>query len=753
MKVGNDLHNFISDTIKFAIVRQHEFLTPEHFIKMMISDKTYEDFFDSLNVDTDVVDDTIEEFFDDKLETSEEDDIVPIPTEAFNKCLDLAAQRCISRGSDTITVFDVFISIFNMKNTYASSALQLTGINEEEIEDAIDQITGVKNSAAPSEASEQRMSNATAKKDGKHGKSALAKYGTNLTQEAKDGKIMPIIGRDEELKETIRTLCRKTKSNPIYVGDAGVGKTAIAEALAQVIADGNITDALKDFEVWSVEMGTLVAGTQYRGEFEKRLKDIVDEVIDKKNIILFIDEIHTMIGAGSGKEGGLDAANIIKPALARGKMKCIGATTYDEYKKVFEKDKALARRFQKIEVLEPSRDDTVKIISGIAPKFEDFHKVKYDAVALEKAVDMSIQFLPERRLPDKAIDIIDEAGAMTMLAKGKTVTEDTVKTVISKMAKVPLESLNSEDENNLKSLESTLKNQIFGQDEAVERIVKSVKKARAGFKNPDKPEAAFLFVGPTGVGKTELCKVLSKELNEKLIRFDMSEYQEEYSVSKLIGSSAGYVGYEDGGLLTDAVRKDPHSIILFDEIEKAHKKVYNLMLQIMDYGTLTDNQGRKIDFKNCIIIMTSNVGVTIANQHKSLGFGADSVEEGNKHSIIFEEIEKTFAPEFRNRLDGVVMFNSLTEKVAEDIAKREVEKIAERLKIKGITLALEDGVISKISKEGYSKEFGGRNIAKTAETLIAEPLIDEVLFGKLKNGGKVRAKISKEEIKFVFSKA
>lgn len=752
MKVGNDLHNFISDTIKFAIVRQHEFLTPEHFIKMMISDAAYEDFFNSLNIDTDVVDDTIEEFFDDKLETSEDGDIVPIPTEAFNRCLDNAAQRCVKQGKDQIGVYDVLISIFNMQNTYASTALRLAGLTEEDLEDAINQETGVVNTTV-NVGQKSDNSAASQKKSGKREKSALAKYGINLTQEAKDGKIMPIIGREKELEETIRTLCRKTKSNPIYVGDAGVGKTAIVEALALVSASCNIADALKDFEVWSVEMGTLVAGTQYRGEFEKRLKDIVDEVIERKNVILFIDEIHTMIGAGSGKEGGLDAANIIKPALARGKMKCIGATTYDEYKKVFEKDKALARRFQKIEVLEPSRDDTVKIISGIAPKFEDFHKVKYDAVALEKAVDMSIQFLPERRLPDKAIDIIDEAGAMTMLAKGKKVTEDIIKTVVSKMAKIPLESLNSEDENNLKSLESTLKNQIFGQDEAVERIVKSVKKARAGFKNPDKPEAAFLFVGPTGVGKTELCKVLSKELNEKLIRFDMSEYQEEYSVSKLIGSSAGYVGYEDGGLLTDAVRKDPHSIILFDEIEKAHKKVYNLMLQIMDYGTLTDNQGRKIDFKNCIIIMTSNVGVTIANQHKSLGFGADSVEEGNKHSIIFEEIEKTFAPEFRNRLDGVVMFNSLTEKVAEDIAKREVEKIAERLKIKGITLALEDGVISKISKEGYSKEFGGRNIAKTAETLIAEPLIDEVLFGKLKNGGKVRAKISKEEIKFVFSKA
>lgn len=752
MKVGNDLHNFISDTIKFAIVRQHEFLTPEHFIKMMISDAAYEDFFNNLNIDTDVVDDTIEEFFDDKLETSEDGDIVPIPTEAFNRCLDNAAQRCVKQGKDQIGVYDILISIFNMQNTYASTALRLAGLTEEDLEDAINQETGVVNTTV-NVGQKSDSSVASQKKSGKREKSALAKYGINLTQEAKDGKIMPIIGRDEELKETIRTLCRKTKSNPIYVGDAGVGKTAIVEALALVSASCNITDALKDFEVWSIEMGTLVAGTQYRGEFEKRLKDIVDEVIERKNVILFIDEIHTMIGAGSGKEGGLDAANIIKPALARGKMKCIGATTYDEYKKVFEKDKALARRFQKIEVLEPSRDDTVKIISGIAPKFEEFHKVKYDTIALEKAVDMSIQFLPERRLPDKAIDIIDEAGAMTMLAKSKKVTEEAIKIVVSKMAKIPLESLNSEDENNLKSLESTLKNQIFGQDEAVERIVKSVKKARAGFKNPDKPEAAFLFVGPTGVGKTELCKVLSKELNEKLIRFDMSEYQEEYSVSKLIGSSAGYVGYEDGGLLTDAVRKDPHSIILFDEIEKAHKKVYNLMLQIMDYGTLTDNQGRKIDFKNCIIIMTSNVGVTVANQHKSLGFGADSVEESNKHSIIFEEIEKTFAPEFRNRLDGVVMFNSLTEKVAEDIAKREVEKIAERLKIKGITLAIEDGVVSKISKEGYSKEFGGRNIAKTAETLIAEPLIDEVLFGKLKNGGKVRAKISKEEIKFVFSKA
>lgn len=742
MKVSNSLHNFIKDTVQFAINRQHEYVTPEHFLKLVISDDKYEKFFTNLGISTDEVDDILERFFDEKLEEIDTSELVPIPTDSFNKCVDLAAKKCLQAGRDEVTVYDVISSIFEMTNTFASCALQSEGLTQEDLDNAIAEETGDTQSSKSSSKNNSKKSR----------KTSLEKYAINLTQEAKDGKIMPIIGRDEELKSTIQTLCRKTKNNPIYVGDAGVGKTAIAEALAQAIVDNKVPDVIKDFEIYTLEMGTLVAGTQYRGDFEKRLKDIVDEAIEKKNCILFIDEIHTMIGAGTGREGGLDAANILKPALSRGKIKCIGATTYDEYKKVFEKDKALARRFQKIEVLEPSRDDTVKIIAGIISKFADFHKIKYNKNVIEQTVDMSIQFLPDRRLPDKAIDIIDEAGAMAMLNKQKTVDKNTINAVISKMSKIPLETLTADKEDSLKSLESTLKNKIFGQSDAVEQIVKSVKKSKAGFKNPDKPDAAFLFVGPTGVGKTELCRVLSSELNEKLIRFDMSEYQEEISVSKLIGSSAGYVGYEEGGLLTEAVRKDPHSIVLFDEIEKAHQKVYNILLQIMDYGTLTDNQGRKIDFRNCIIILTSNVGVNIANQHKALGFGSDSYELSSKQSIIFEEIEKTFAPEFRNRLDGVIMFNSITEEVANDIAKREVEKIVDRLKVKGVTLEIEQNVINKVSKDGYSKEFGGRNIAKTAENLIIEPLIDEVLFGTLKNGGKVKAKLINDEIKFSFPK-
>lgn len=742
MKVSNSLHNFIKDTVQFAINRQHEYVTPEHFLKLVISDDKYEKFFTNLGISTDEVDDILERFFDEKLEEIDTSELVPIPTDSFNKCVDLAAKKCLQAGRDEVTVYDVISSIFEMTNTFASCALQSEGLTQEDLDNAIAEETGDTQSSKSSSKNNSKKSR----------KTSLEKYAINLTQEAKDRKIMPIIGRDEELKSTIQTLCRKTKNNPIYVGDAGVGKTAIAEALAQAIVDNKVPDVIKDFEIYTLEMGTLVAGTQYRGDFEKRLKDIVDEAIEKKNCILFIDEIHTMIGAGTGREGGLDAANILKPALSRGKIKCIGATTYDEYKKVFEKDKALARRFQKIEVLEPSRDDTVKIIAGIISKFADFHKIKYNKNVIEQTVDMSIQFLPDRRLPDKAIDIIDEAGAMAMLNKQKTVDKNTINAVISKMSKIPLETLTADKEDSLKSLESTLKNKIFGQSDAVEQIVKSVKKSKAGFKNPDKPDAAFLFVGPTGVGKTELCRVLSSELNEKLIRFDMSEYQEEISVSKLIGSSAGYVGYEEGGLLTEAVRKDPHSIVLFDEIEKAHQKVYNILLQIMDYGTLTDNQGRKIDFRNCIIILTSNVGVNIANQHKALGFGSDSYELSSKQSIIFEEIEKTFAPEFRNRLDGVIMFNSITEEVANDIAKREVEKIVDRLKVKGVTLEIEQNVINKVSKDGYSKEFGGRNIAKTAENLIIEPLIDEVLFGTLKNGGKVKAKLINDEIKFLFPK-
>ena len=443
-------------------------------------------------------------------------------------------------------------------------------------------------------------------------------------------------------------------------------------------------------------------------------------------------------------------ANILKPALARGKLKVIGATTYDEFKKVLSKDKALIRRFQKIEVEEPSRDDSVTIIKGIAPKYAEYHSVEYEEQALEKAVDLSIRYMNMKKLPDKAIDVIDEAGSYCKINQIKIVDNSIIEKVVSNLTKVPVETLSESDSDKLKTLDSDIKDKIFGQDEAITEIVKSIKKAKAGFKNPEKPDACYLFTGSTGVGKTELCKVLSKQLNQKLIRFDMSEYQEEYTVSKLIGSAAGYVGYEEGGLLTEAVKKDPYSIVLFDEIEKAHRKVYNLLLQIMDYGTLTDNQGYKIDFRNCIIVMTSNVGAEKAFDYKGIGFG--KLEEGNANDIIKSEINKYFTPEFRNRLTGIITFNQLNDKAIRAIAVAEVEKIKERAKEGNVVINVSENVYDKIIKDGYSKEYGGRNIAKVAEDLLSDKLVDLVLFGELKSGGIVNIDVLDDELLFNVAK-
>ncbi|MBQ3650580.1 MAG: AAA family ATPase, partial [Treponema sp.] len=607
-----------------------------------------------------------------------------------------------------------------------------------------------------------------------------------------------------------------------HVGDAGVGKTAVTLGLAQRIVAGEVPSILKDFSVYSLDMGALLAGTKYRGDFEERLKKVTKDLLKKEKAILFIDEIHTIVGAGSVGNGALDAANILKPVLTEGKIRCIGSTTFEEYTKIFEKDRALARRFQKIDILEPSRDECVKILHGLESRYAEYHNVCYEEGSLELAVDLSLQFLPDRRLPDKAIDLMDEAGAWTRIhaeeklpaedkvsvsdkdekaeakkisvsskdaigeAEKKSgenteensakeepdekmhpdekerpaerkrppvpVSQDTIRMVAAKAARVPLETVTTGEKEKLRSLESDLKQKIFGQNRAVESVCMAVKKARAGFRNMEKPEAAFLFVGPTGVGKTELAKVLASSLGEKLLRFDMSEYQEKHTVSRLIGSPPGYVGFEEGGLLTDSVRKEPHSIILFDEIEKAHQDIYNILLQIMDYGILTDNQGRKADFKNCMIIMTSNAGARDMEKG-SVGFSGGSTfgDEKNDSATLNEAVEKEFSPEFRNRLDAIITFAHLPKEITQDIARKEIKKIAERLATKDVELTATDQAVALIAEKGYSREFGARNISRTAESLIASPLVDELLFGKLSGGGKVSLGVKDGEVEFNFS--
>ena len=582
------------------------------------------------------------------------------------------------------------------------------------------------------------------------------KFTKNLTQEAAIGNLEPLVGREEELERTIQVLCRRMKNNPIHVGEAGVGKTAITEGLAQKIVKNDVPEFLKGYTIYSLDMGSLLAGTSHRGAFEERFKKIIKHLEKEEDVILFIDEIHMIVGAGASGEGTVDASNLLKPILSSGKIRCIGATTHKEYAKSFEKHRDLERRFQKINIDEPSFNDTVEILQGLLPRYEEYHKVKYTTEAIKEAVKLSVKFLSERKLPDKAIDVIDEAGSFAKLHKEEFTQQDDktiidefiIQKIIAKMAKIPEKTVSATEIDKLKNLETELKSKIFAQDKAVEAVCKAVKKSRAGFRNPEKPIANFLFAGPTGVGKTELAKVLAQNLDSQLLRFDMSEYQEKHTVSRLIGSPPGYVGFEDGGLLTDAVRKNPSAVVLLDEIEKAHSDIYNLLLQIMDYGFLTDNQGKKADFRNTIIIMTSNAGASQIGKSQ-IGFGDNVTTE----SVIDEEVAKIFTPEFRNRLDAIIHFAHLEKKDILNVVTKELHILQSQLQEKNVTLEFTPEAVEFLAEKGYSKEFGARNISRTVENYISSQLVDEVLFGKLAKGGKVTCYIDKsnsdlQDIKF-----
>ena len=568
----------------------------------------------------------------------------------------------------------------------------------------------------------------------------------------------------------MQVLCRRLKNNPIHVGDAGVGKTAITEGLAQRIVTGDVPPRLRDYTIYALDMGALLAGTKFRGDFEERVKKVVDELLKKDKSILFIDEIHTIVGAGAVSGGSLDASNLLKPALTSGKLRCIGSTTYEEYNKFFEKDRALSRRFQKIDIVEPSQGETVEILKGLRVKYEEYHKVRYSDEALELAVRLSAQYITERRLPDKAIDVIDEAGAWARMNAYKTGTDaipaagtdgaavaqtetatldispKEIEVVVAKIARIPERSVSMSEKDKLASLEADLKSDVFGQDRAVESVVKAVKRSRAGFRSPDKPVANFMFVGPTGVGKTELARQLAQHMGISLHRFDMSEYQEKHTVSRLIGSPPGYVGYEEGGLLTDAIRKTPHAVVLLDEIEKAHPDVYNILLQIMDYATLTDNQGRKADFRNVILIMTSNAGARDIGK-SLIGFG----ERAMTDTALSEAVERAFTPEFRNRLDAVVHFENLPPEIIERIVVKAIDEFRVQLAEKKVELEATPALVKHLAEKGYSREFGARNIGRLVEDKIKTFFVDEVLFGRLVEGGKAVADVVDGEVSITVS--
>lgn len=748
MKVSGMLSKILSESLLVAKDFHHEFFTPEHVLATALKEEFVENLLTKSGSDTKELQSDLQNFLSTKLPVvspNANPEFIKAPAESagFQAMMNRAVFHCVSSESDMIDITDILISMLDESKNYCSYFLKTSGIDRLKLLENITKVRPLKKGANPNN------SQFPGDMIGSNNAGGLSRFTVNMTEMAKNGAYDILVGREEEIERTIQVLCRRSKNNPLHVGDAGVGKTAITQGLAQRIVNGKIPELLKGYTIYSLDIGLLLAGSKFRGDFEERLHSVIDELKEKKKSILFIDEIHMLMGAGTNGSSQIDAANLLKPVLASGEVKFIGSTTFEEYSKNFEKDRALTRRFQKIDVLEPTYAESIKILNGLLPRYEKYHNVKYTTSAVEEAVKLSVQFLPDRRLPDKAIDIIDEAGAYQRIRNTKSVTPAVIRKVTAKITKLPIDTVNNDEKSTLKELETNLQKDIFGQNNAITTLVKAVKRARVGFRNPEKPEACYLFVGPTGCGKTELAKTLSNILKEPLLRYDMSEYQEKHTVSRLVGSPPGYVGFEEGGLLVKDVRKNPHSIILFDEIEKAHEDIYNVLLQVMDYGQLTDNQGRKADFRNCIIIMTSNAG---ARELERDGIGFGSTKESNIEASLTEAVNKEFPPEFRNRLDAVIPFNYLDFEVAKMVCQKEIARLSTRMMQKKVYLTITDKLVTRLTELGYSKEFGARNIARTIENEIANPLVDEVLFGKLENGGNVTADYKKDKITFAYGK-
>ena len=784
MKVSAMLSRILSESLLVAKDFHHEFFTSEHVLATAIKDEFVEQLLENSGANTKELKNEVNNFLATKLpviSSAANPEIIKAPIESagFQAMMNRAVLHCVSSDSDMIDITDILISMFDENKNYSSYFLRISGVERLKL---LENITKVR----PPKRGLQPQNQPTPDMLGSNNGGGLKRFAVNMTELAAKGAYDVLVGREAEIERTIQILCRRSKNNPLHVGDAGVGKTAITQGLAQRIVNGQVPDLLKGYTVYSLDIGLLLVGSKFRGDFEERLHSVIDELKEKKKSILFIDEIHMIMGAGSNGSTPVDAANLLKPVLATGEVKFIGSTTFEEYSKNFEKDRALARRFQKIDILEPTAQETVQIIKGLLPKFEKHHNAVYSEGAVEEAVKLSVQFLPDRRLPDKAIDIIDEAGSYQHILKsggfsGRPVTRpgavshpgliaiapnparittDVIRRVTSRIAKVPLNSLRGDEKDALRTIEQSLAQNIFGQSAAVEILGKAVKRARAGFRSPEKPEACYLFVGPTGCGKTELAKELAKMLKEPLLRYDMSEYQEKHPVRRLVGSPPGYVGFEEGGQLVKDVRKNPRAVILFDEIEKANEDIYNVLLQVMDYGQLTDNQGRKADFRSCIIIMTSNAGARDLEK-ANIGFGEQT--PANMQASLNDAVSREFPPEFRNRLDAVIPFNYLDMEVAKQVCRKEINKLTLRLREKKVHLSVSENCIEYLTEKGYSKEFGARNIARTIEEEIANNLVDEVLFGKLEKGGAVTAdyiksnssknsKNSKNGITFIYGK-
>ena len=743
--ISKELSATLGFAVKEAKKRRHEYVCVEHILFAVINDTMGVDIIENCGGSVENLSQELEKFLKERIESIPEDsEYVLQQTVAFQRVIQRAVNHVRSAEKNEVTIGDILASMFEEKDSHAAHFLRNEGLTRLDILNYISHdISKISLKSNPGGFVKTEADKKKKKAD------PLEMFTVDLVEMASRNLLDPLIGRQHEMERTMQVLCRRRKNNPVFVGDPGVGKTALAEGLAQMIHNGDVPEILKDIRIHSLDLGGLLAGTKFRGDFEQRLKDVIAELKSRKNAILFIDEIHTIVGAGATSSGSMDASNILKPVLATGELRCIGSTTYEEYKNHFEKDRAFSRRFEKIEVPEPPPKEAVDILRGLRSRYEAHHGIQYTDQALKAAVELSAKYVNDRYLPDKAIDVIDEAGAFVVLSGSKArkkIHPSDIEKIVAKIARIPTVSVSTSDRSKLETLESRLKKVVFGQDNAISALTTAIKRSRAGLTTPGKPIGSFLFTGPTGVGKTEVARQVAENLGVQFIRFDMSEYMEKHAVARLIGAPPGYIGFEQGGLLTDGIRKHPYSVLLLDEIEKAHPDLFNILLQVLDHATLTDNNGKKADFRNVIVMMTSNAGAREMSS-KSIGFGGSEHHAADKGK---KAIENLFNPEFRNRLDGIIYFNPLNIRIMKKIVDKLMKELNDQLAVKKVSLKLSDSARTWLAQKGYDPAYGARPLARVIQTEIKDVLSDKILFGKLEKGGQISVGLSKNRLTFTF---